>query len=103
MALPIQRLEQYSLRYPQDVLRLRVQKATGTDQGEDEILVFKGFSSSLVFPTDTDPDIPLVTEADHILSLDRLASPYQGEATPILEGNIPWEIMAQRLQALDIL
>lgn len=56
-----------------------------------------------MFPTDTDPDIPLVTEADHILSLDRLASPYQGEATPILEGNIPWEIMAQRLQALDIL
>ncbi len=56
-----------------------------------------------MFPTDTDPDIPLVTEADQILSMDRLASPYQGEQSPILEADIVWETMDQRLQALGIL
>ncbi|MEB3310744.1 MAG: hypothetical protein VKJ02_10975 [Snowella sp.] len=79
--LPITRLEQYSLRYPQEVLHLVVQN--GDD--EDEILVFKGFSSSLMNPTATDPDVPLLPATARIIRIDLLASPYDPTVPQYLE------------------
>lgn len=96
--LPIHRLEQYSLRYPNQVLLLKVQTAIA----EDEILIFKGFSSSLVQATDFDPDVPLIAEGDNILQIDRLVSPYQGENSEYLEKNISWQEMESRLTAIGL-
>ena len=96
--LPIHRLEQYSLRFPQEVLFLTVE-----DRGErDEILVFKGFSSSLINFTDSDPDIPILPETAVILSIDRLLSPYNPNSPNYLEKGLTWERMLERLNDLNL-
>lgn len=96
--LPITRLEQYSLRHPQEVLRLVVQNG----DEEDEILVFKGFSSSLMNPTVTDPDIPLLPATAKIISIDRLVSPYNLNAPQYLEQGLSWTEIENRLDQLNL-
>ena len=50
---PLFRLEQYTLKHPQEVLLVKAEV-----NGElDELMVFKGFSSSLVRSTAFDPDV----------------------------------------------
>lgn len=66
------RLEQYTLKRPQEVLLISAEI-----EGEaDEILVFKGFSSSLMRSTAFNPDIPVLPETAKIVECDRLNSPY---------------------------
>jgi hypothetical protein len=96
--LPINRLEQYSLRYPQEVLFLTVE-----DKGErDEILIFKGFSSSLVNFTAFDPDIPILSESAVILTIDRMVSPYNPQSPNYLEKGLTWQVMQERLVELNL-
>lgn len=72
MTLPIHQLEQYSLRHRDQVLRVLAE-----DQGEAiELLVFRGFSSSLTQPTDFDPDVPVLPASATIQSVQRFRSPY---------------------------
>ncbi|RKH81023.1 hypothetical protein D7Y13_43165, partial [Corallococcus praedator] len=67
-----QRLEQYTLKRPNEVLLVNAEI-----EGElDQIAVFKGFSSSLVRSTAFDPDVPVLPESVKILSIDRLEAPY---------------------------
>lgn len=95
---PIQRLEQYTLRYPQEVLLVSAILAGDTD----EIAIFKGFSSSLCRPTAFDPDVPVLSPEAEIVAIARLQSPYQPENPNYLEQGIPWPEMAQRLQELGL-
>ena len=92
------RLEQYTLRYPQEVLLLEVETEGETDQ----ILIFKGFSSSLTGATAYDPDVPVLPEQANIISIDRAVSPYSPENPQYLEQGISWETMAQRLDQLGL-
>ncbi|MEG3439624.1 hypothetical protein V0288_21025 [Pannus brasiliensis CCIBt3594] len=66
------RLEQYTLRNPKEVLLVTID----LDGEEDEVVVFKGFSSSLTRPTDPDPDIPVIPDGANILRIDRVLSPH---------------------------
>lgn len=66
------RLEQYTLKRPQEVLIVTAE----IDGEADQITIFKGFSSSLVRSTAFDPDVPMLPEGTHIISIDRLQSPY---------------------------
>lgn len=83
---PLTRLEQYSLRFPQEVLWVQVQY----DQQEDELIIFKGFSSSLQRSTPANPDISLIPDYAHIVRIDRLKSPYTPEAPEYIEQNLSW-------------
>ncbi len=57
---------------------------------EDVILIFKGFSSSLMQPTNPDPDVPVLPPQAKIVSIDRLASPYTPEHPTYLDQNLSW-------------
>ena len=94
MAISIEKqLEQYTLQHPQEVLLVSIEVA-----GEpDEILIFKGFSSSLVRPTAADPDVPVLPDEATILTIDRLIGPYQPDCPNYLERQISWEAFSQRL------
>lgn len=95
---PEKRLEQYTLRFPQEVLLLDVEL-----EGEaDRILIFKGFSSSLMNPTAYDPDIPVLAEDAKILSIDRASSPYNPDNPQYIEQGISWETMQKRLTELGL-
>lgn len=67
-----QRLEQYTLKHPQEVLIVTAM----VEDTEDEIAIFKGFSSSLRRATAYDPDIPVLPPDAQIISIDRVVSPY---------------------------
>lgn len=81
------RLEQYTLQHPQEVLVLQVQYLGETD----EILVFKGVSSSLQRSTPEDPDVPLLPAEANILTIDRLQSPYRPTNPHYLAQNLTWD------------
>ena len=67
------RLEQYTIKRKEEVLMVQVETPTGE---EDTVLIYNGFSGSLTRPTTYDPDIPVIEENAKIISIDRLASPY---------------------------
>ena len=92
------RLEQYTLKYPQEVLLLEVE----TEGERDQILIFKGFSSSLTGATAYDPDVPVLAENAAIISIDRAQSPYSPDNPQYIEQGLSWETMEERLTALGI-
>lgn len=87
------RLESYTLEHPQEVLLVKVEIA-----GEpDEILIFRGFSSSLMRPTAFDPDVPVLSPDATISQIDRLQSPYQPETPQYLEQGLSLHEFLSRL------
>ncbi|EKV01946.1 hypothetical protein D0962_11185 [Leptolyngbyaceae cyanobacterium CCMR0082] len=96
MAISIEKqLEQYTLQNLQEVLLVTVE----IDGEIDEILVFRGFSSSLMRPTAADPDVPVLPDDAVITTIDRLASPYQPDCPNYLERQISWADFSQRLNS----
>ncbi|PSO49662.1 MAG: hypothetical protein BRC33_06080 [Cyanobacteria bacterium SW_9_44_58] len=98
MSTKEKRLEQYTLKYPQEVLLLEVE----TDGEQDRILIFKGFSSSLTGATAYDPDVPVLSEAANIVAVDRAQSPYSPDNPQYIEQGISWETMEKRLTDLGL-
>jgi len=95
---PGYQLERYSQKHPQEVLRVRALVA-----GEpDEILIFRGFSSSLMRPTARDPELPMLPESAQILSIDRLVAPYSPQAPQYYERDLSWGQMLLLLTAAGI-
>lgn len=80
-------LEQYTLKRPGEVLLVTAQ----VDGEIDQVMVFKGFSSSLVRPTAFDPDVPVLPETAEILGIDRLQSPYIPDNPRYLQKDLTWE------------
>ena len=73
------RMEQYTLKRPEQVLLVHAL----VDGEEDEIVIFRGFSSSLVRPTAFDPDVPVLPENAEIQSIDILMGPYTPDNPPL--------------------
>lgn len=81
------RLEQYTAKRPGEVLIVTVEIA-----GEpDEIAIFRGFSSSLMRPTAFDPEIAVIPDEAKILSIDRVASPYNPQSPRYIQQGLTWE------------
>jgi hypothetical protein len=93
-----QRLEQYTLKKPQEVLILHII----LDDTEDQIAIFKGFSSSLMGPTAFDPDVPVLTPNAQILSIDRVVSPYLPDNPQYIAQGLSLEDMETLLQEAGI-
>lgn len=82
-----QQIETYSNQHPQEVLLVKLQ----IDGELDEVMVFKGFSSSLMRATAFDPDVPVISDRAEILSIDRLTAPYKPNQPNYLQQGIKWE------------
>jgi hypothetical protein len=88
------RLEQYTLKRPQEVLLV-----TAEVEGElDQVAIFRGFSSSLMRPTSPDPDVPVLPEEATIVTIDRLHGPYNPASPRYIQQGLTLEEM-QRLLA----
>jgi hypothetical protein len=92
------RLEQYTTKRPQEVLLVTVEIA----KEEDKVAVFKGFSSSLMRPTAFDPEVPVIPDDANILSIDRIASPYNPESPRYIQQGISWEAMQSLLLEVGV-
>ncbi|MGK7930371.1 MAG: hypothetical protein AB4041_02905 [Microcystaceae cyanobacterium] len=86
---PIQQLEQYTIKHPQEVLLITVSFGEEMDQ----LMIFKGFSSSLMRPTEFDPDVPMLSDEAKIISIDRIQSPYNPNNPNYIEKGLNWEHM----------
>ncbi len=84
MTITIEQLEKYSQQHPEEVLAVQAK-----ERGESiEIIIFKGFSSSLTSATAFDPDLPILSEQAQIIRIDRLASPYNPNEPKYIQANL---------------
>lgn len=96
--LPIQRLEQYTLQIPEEVLLV-----SATIAGEEDcVVVFRGFSSSLMRPTAFDPEVPVLPATATIATIDRLRGPYTPNNPQYLEQEISWADFSDRLAKIGL-
>ncbi|NJR66665.1 MAG: hypothetical protein HC772_17300 [Leptolyngbyaceae cyanobacterium CRU_2_3] len=92
------RLEQYTLKRPQEVLLVAAEVA-----GElDEIAIFKGFSSSLMRSTAFDPDVPVLSTDARIVAIDRLVAPYRPDHPQYIQKGLSWEEMQGLLAEVGV-
>ena len=93
-----QRLEHYSIKRPEIVLIISAQQ----NGGDDEIAIFKGFSSSLMSPTSFDPDVPVLREDAIIKSINLAKSPYDPNTPVYVQKGLSVEDMEKLLNQLGI-
>lgn len=93
-----QRMERYTEKRPQEVLIVTV----AVDGEIDQVVIFRGFSSSLVRSTAFDPDLPVLDENAVIQSIDRLQSPYDPNHPHYIQQGLTWEEMQLLLEALGV-
>ncbi|MDX1977879.1 MAG: hypothetical protein SFT94_09405 [Pseudanabaenaceae cyanobacterium bins.68] len=78
--------EKYSQLHPDQVLIVEAM----IDGETDQIMVFKGFSSSLVKPTAYDPDLGVLPDQAEILAISCLQAPYNPSQPIYLAQNLSW-------------
>jgi hypothetical protein len=93
-----QRLERYTAKRPHEVLIVTAEIAGE----EDEIAIFKGYSSSLMRPTAFDPDVPVLPDGARIISIDRVLSPYNPEDPHYIEQGLTWETIQPLLSEVGV-
>lgn len=89
----IQKLEQYTIQKPNEVLLVEIE----VEGEKDQLIIFKGFSSSLMNSTNFDPDQPIVSAEAKIIKIDRLVSPYNPNNPNYIEQGLTWEKMENLL------
>lgn len=94
----IQLLERYTEMVPKEVLIVNAE----VDGEEDQVLVYKGYSSSLVNPTAFDPSVPVLPPNARVRSIDRMRAPYSASSTAIAEG-LSWGQMRELLISTGLL
>lgn len=92
------RLEQYTIKRPDEVLLVEVVIAGESDQ----IAIFRGFSSSLMHPTAADPDIPVLPDEAEIVSIDRVESPYNPKIPRYIQQGLTWKEMRSLLAEVGL-
>lgn len=92
------RLEKYTEKRPYEVLLVNVQ----IGEVEDQIAIFRGFSSSLMNPTASDPDLPVLPENAKIVSIDRIASPYNPAEPRYIQKELTSESMETLLLEVGV-
>ncbi len=92
------RLEQYTLRQPQLVLLVRAV----VDGEADEVLIYRGFSSSLMRPTAADPEVPVLPENAEIETVDVMVGPYSPAAPQYLHQGLSWAELLPIMEELGI-
>ncbi len=91
------RLEQYTAKRSHEVLIVTVEMET-----PDQIVIFKGFSSSLMRPTAFDPDVPVLPDTANIISIDRVASPYNPQSPRYIQQGLTWETIQPLLLEVGV-
>lgn len=93
------RLEKYTLQQKQEVLMVHLETAAGEP---DIVMIYGGFSSSLMRSTSFDPDVPVIANDSIITSIDRLASPYNPDNPKHIASGITRIAMEKILHKMGI-
>lgn len=82
----LKRLEALSRERPDRVVRLRGELPGERGPEPFELLIFRGFSSSVSHPTAFDPDQPVLPDGVRIASAELLTGPLDPSAEQVLAG-----------------
>lgn len=88
------RLEKYTLKQKQEVLMVHLETASGEP---DTVMIYSGFSSSLMRATAFDPDVPVIAPDSRIMAIDRLVSPYDPNNPQYIASGLNWSQMEKIL------
>ncbi|KAF2305627.1 hypothetical protein GH714_007122 [Hevea brasiliensis] len=66
------------------------------DEQEVEVLIFKGFSSSLSYETSPDPSRSVLPARAVIKSIDRIKGPFDPSNVEYIEKGLTWESFKTR-------
>lgn len=80
------RLEQYTVQFPHEILLVNIE----VNGQPDQIAIFKGFSSSLMCPTASDPEVPMIPTEAKIMGIDRLHGPYNPNSPRYIQRDLTW-------------
>ncbi|KAG5554145.1 hypothetical protein RHGRI_011876 [Rhododendron griersonianum] len=87
-------LEIYSQSARDEALMVRAL----VDEEEAEVLIFRGFSSSLSYRTSPDPSRSILPARAVIKSIDRVRGPFDPSNIEYLEKGLTWDAFKSRLQ-----
>ncbi|KAJ0037611.1 hypothetical protein Pint_22419 [Pistacia integerrima] len=101
--------EEYGYKEEIAMLEIYSQSARGeallvkalVDEQEVEVLIFRGFSSSLSGRTSPDPSRSVVPARAVIKSIDRIKGPFDPSNVEYIEKDIQWEAFKPRLPPLS--
>lgn len=93
------RLEEYTLKRRKEVLIVNLETASGQP---DMVMIYGGFSSSLMHGTAFDPDIPIIAPDSKIVSIDRVASPYEPNNPEYIEEGLTLAAMEEILAEMNL-
>lgn len=93
------RLEKYTSKRQEEVLMVELETSSGES---DTVVIYSGFSSSLVRPTNFDPDVPVIEADAKIMTIDRLASPYNPENPTYIQTGLTLSEMEKLLSEAGI-
>ncbi|KAI8560736.1 hypothetical protein RHMOL_Rhmol04G0279600 [Rhododendron molle] len=88
-------LEFYSQSARDEALMVRAL----VDEEEAEVLIFRGFSSSLSYRTSPDPSRSILPARAVIKSIDRVRGPFDPSNIEYLEKGLTWDAFKSRLQS----
>ncbi len=92
------RLEQYTAKRSHEVLIVTAE----IEAEQDQIAIFKGFSSSLTRPTAFDPEVPVLPDRAKIITIDRVASPYNPQSPRYIQQGLTWETIQALLSEAGV-
>lgn len=93
------RLEKYTLKRKQEVLIVHLETTSGES---DTVMIYAGYSSSLMRATAFDPDIPLIATDSVIIAVDRLVSPYDPSKPEYISSGLTLEAMEDILRQMNL-
>lgn len=93
------RLEKYTLKQRQEVLMVHLETSSGEP---DTVMIYSGFSSSLMRATAFDPDVPVIAPDSRIITIDRLVSPYDPSNPQYIESGLNWSTMENILVEMNL-
>ena len=93
----LQRLERYTQGRSTEVWIVHAI----VDGEPDQVMVFKGFSSSLMRPTAFDPDVPVLPPDATITAVDRAMAPFKPTEPRYLDQGLSIDHVVALLAAAD--
>lgn len=94
-----QALEEYSQKRPHEVLRVEVVQGDGD---ADLVLIFRGYSSSLMRSTPADPDQPVIAPDAMFVRMDRLQGPFDPTDPQMIASELDPEVTRALLQEVGL-
>lgn len=79
-------LEDYSIKHKNEALIVTIL----VENIEQQIIVFRGFSSSLTHPTPADPEEPLIPPGAELKTIDRVRAPYNPADPDYIDRGLSW-------------